>query len=237
VPNPSGNTDGCILDENGNQDCHVQSEPAGDTILDFSSAEVGKISNDISLRPYQELPTLSRGATQICSVTVYASPAGSFGSLSSSSSSSGHSGSTSITDHLYIVTNFTDDNEGISIAKGYRAGPAAQTPGNFGSLEAIDGYYNKDFPDYELSPRAIYSHVTPGTCGAFDASFQRTTDWTNKAQIGYELTRQNSNAFTYTALKLAGLNPDAIKNVNAIGWGVQLSLPDDKKPKLNYPRF
>lgn len=135
--------------------------------------------------------------------------------------------------HVFITT--TDSCTGRS--NGYRAGP-----GDNNKIEATTlPLPNKDFPDQKEDANVVVSLKIPGSCERWDDSFWDTTNDTNRSQIDYSGTRNNSNAFAYTALDRAGIPAygltDALNRTigtfgTAPGWGVLLPL----KPNLPHLR-
>ncbi len=86
--------------------------------------------------------------------------------------------------------------------------------------------------------RLSKSGVQQGSCDEINKSFEETVNLTNSSNIPYRVGSTNSNAFVFTALQRAGLNPDyfgnpirsQIREANPYvmryfpGWGTTLPL-------------
>jgi hypothetical protein len=127
--------------------------------------------------------------------------------------------------HLYVT--LQDNKEMI----GFRAGPED------GVLKAEEGAYinEKNFPDFEPNRDPAANEVYTNTdCRDLAKKFGDFVFKVNKAKIAYEVLSTNSNAFIYSMLKDAGLNPDSftprvlsprsLHPVFVPGWGTTLEM-------------
>ncbi|MGB7207647.1 MAG: hypothetical protein WBD27_03200 [Pyrinomonadaceae bacterium] len=203
-----------------------------DDLERFDAENAGDVEHNWA-HEQEETPEMEKLDPENCQVIVYQSGVGSLGSASGSSGSADG--------HLFITTTYQVPSEGITSTYAYRAGPQSQNPVNFGSLEAIQGPYNSTFADFpkkdESSPNIVYNKNFAGSCENFDASFQKTTDWTNFSKIKYGLITPNSNSFVYTALTRAGLDIKSMTNIKVAGWGYVLKFDANKEPRFQYPRY
>lgn len=134
--------------------------------------------------------------------------------------------------HAYIVTDQSDEDFKIY----HRAGPS--TDGR--TIFANSGKYVSGSVDYESGTPPNASIRMKGSCAEYRKSFNDTESRTNNSKIPYKtfpntLYRYstNSNAYSYTALKRAGLPVkdvtkvlDSQRGFNTVfpGWGTTLTL-------------
>ena len=142
------------------------------------------------------------------------------------SSTYGGSSQVGALNHLYVTLRDS------KTALGFRAGaspglailPGLVVRGTVGQLE-------KDkFPDFEENPTTAAREVYDGDCGNLIDKFLGFMNRVNKRDIDYKPLGNNSNAYIYSMLKYAGIDPngftkrlDAARGWGAIpGWGTTL---------------
>jgi RHS repeat-associated protein len=132
--------------------------------------------------------------------------------------------------HAYVLVRQAGTSD---VPSYYSARPNAED-----QLEAGHGSYNPDSPDYESEPSASVLFSASGPCEDIIRSFNETEYFTNRSGIKYGPFSNNSNAYIYTLLNRAGLDPDGLSselfatsgfrthsgNSSFPGWGRLLSF-------------
>ena len=159
-----------------------------------------------------------------CFVSVFVSGVSSSPSSNSSSSKTKKEppqGQTGIANHIYITT------ADVNIHIGWRGGKNQED----GKLSGYQQKYDENWIDYEINPVTAKTLALRGNCTEINLSFTKTMFAINNKNIDYALLSNNSNAYAYTLLLKAGLNPDGITDdiENKIGtfgfysgWGIDL---------------
>lgn len=87
-----------------------------------------------------------------------------------------------------------------------------------------DAGAGEDFTPNRLSK----SGVQQGSCDEINKSFEETVNLTNSSNIPYGVGSTNSNAFVFTALQRAGLNP------NYFGDPIRSQIREANRSQISY---
>ncbi len=180
-----------------------------DDVGDFGGGDVGGVE------------TQSDPPRSDCQLNIYLTKVGISGTISGISGNSAGPGY-GPWNHAYATLKDSSD----SYATGYRA--AMSTELNLGTpLVTESGLYAKGyFSDYEKSPVPVVTENYGGqSCDKFKQAFSDYTNKVQRARLPYQPLGNNSNAFIYSMLKVAGIDADTMTPRIHSALGTFGSLP------------